>query len=97
VCWALSGRVSAFVIELFVFEDLHGQEIPHLSGQPVPLPHHPDCKNLFAYIQSKSPLSYFETIPPRPIKYPEGFKTEPTQYALGILVQTRRRSGTEEQ
>ena len=36
----------------------------HLSGQPVPVPHHPYCKTLLPYIQSKSPLFLFETISP---------------------------------
>ena len=28
----------------------------HLSVQPVPVPHHPDCKKPLPYIQPKSPL-----------------------------------------
>ena len=30
--------------------------IHHLSGQPVPVPHHYYCKKLLPYIQSKSPI-----------------------------------------
>lgn len=41
---------------------LQGQGFYHISGQPVPLPHHPHCKRLFPYIQLKSPLFYFETV-----------------------------------
>jgi len=34
----------------------------HLSGQCVPVPHHPYCKNLIPDFQSKSPLFSFEII-----------------------------------
>jgi len=30
----------------------------HLSGQPVPVPHHPYLKRLFSYIHPKSPLFF---------------------------------------
>ena len=29
-------------------ESLQGQDI-HISGQPIPVPHHPHCKTLFPY------------------------------------------------
>lgn len=45
-------------------ECLQGQSIYHLSGEPVLLPHCPECKKHFPYIHSKSPLFYFETISP---------------------------------
>ena len=35
---------------------LQGWGFHHLSGQPVPLPHHPYYEKLLPYIQSKSPL-----------------------------------------
>ena len=35
---------------------LQGWGIHHLSGQPPPVPHHPDCKILLPHIQFKSPL-----------------------------------------
>jgi len=47
-------------------ERLQGWGIHHLSGQPVPVLHHPYCKLLLPYIQSKS-LLYTETISPYPI------------------------------
>ena len=31
-------------------EFLQGGAIHHLSGQPVPVPHHPHCKKLLRYI-----------------------------------------------
>jgi len=31
-------------------ESLQGQGINHVSGQPVPVPHHPHCKKLFPYM-----------------------------------------------
>ena len=34
----------------------------HNMRQPVPTPHHPHCKTLFPFIQSKSPLFELETI-----------------------------------
>ena len=37
-------------------ECLQGQGIRHISGQPVPVPHHPYSKILLLYIQSKAPL-----------------------------------------
>ena len=36
----------------------------HISGQPVPVPHHPHCERLFPYIQPKSTLFKSETISP---------------------------------
>jgi len=35
-------------------ESLQGRGFYHISGQPVPVPHHPHCKRLFPYIQLKS-------------------------------------------
>ena len=37
---------------------------PTALWDPVPLPHCPHCRNLFLYIQSKSPLLQLETISP---------------------------------
>ena len=51
-------------------ECLQGHGFHHTSGQPVPVPHHPYCKQLFPYIQYKSPLFQFETISPCPITDP---------------------------
>lgn len=42
---------------------LQGQCINHIPVQPVPVPQHPHCKNL-PYIQSKSHLSWLETVSP---------------------------------
>ena len=36
----------------------------HLSGQPVPVPHHPQSERLLPYIQPKSTFFKFETIFP---------------------------------
>ena len=41
--------------------------IPHLSGQPVPVPHSLYCRKLLPYGWSKSPLFWVETISPCPI------------------------------
>ena len=38
------------------------------SGQPVPVPHHPYHKEPFPYVQFKSPLFYFKTIFPHPVR-----------------------------
>ena len=46
---------------------LQGWGIRHQSGQPVPVSHHPQCKNLLPYTQPKPPLFPFETISPCPI------------------------------
>ena len=61
---APSGTQSLIQPDL---ESLTGQSIHHHSGQPVPVAHHPYCKKLLPYIQSKSPLFQFETISPCPI------------------------------
>jgi len=39
----------------------------HLSGQPVPVPHHPYGKIFLPYILCKSPLFRFEIISPCPV------------------------------
>jgi len=41
--------------------------IDHLSGQPLPVFHHPHCKDFLPYIQSKSTLPQFKTISPCPV------------------------------
>jgi len=50
---------------------MSGWVIHHLSEQPVPVPHSPPIllkkKKSLPYIQSKSPLFYFETISPFPV------------------------------
>ena len=51
---ARSGPQSSVQSDL---ECLQGWGIHHLSGQPVPAPHHPYNKKLFPYIQSKYPLN----------------------------------------
>jgi len=48
-------------------ECLQGQGIHHISGQPVPVPHHSHCKRVFPDIKPKSPLFKLETISPCPI------------------------------
>ena len=45
-------------------ESLQGHGIYHISGQSLPVPHHPHCKRLFPYIQSKSTLFKLEAISP---------------------------------
>ena len=49
------------------FECLQGWGIDHLSGQPVPVLHHPHCKKFLPYVQSKSTLFEFKTATPCPI------------------------------
>ena len=52
-------------------EDLQGQGIHNLSGQPVPAPHHSHSKEHPPVIQPKSSLLQLETISPCPdIIYP---------------------------
>jgi len=41
---------------------LQGWGIHHLAGQPVPGPHHPQCKTLLPSIQSESSLFQFKAI-----------------------------------
>jgi len=48
-------------------ECFQGLGIYSLSGQPVPVFHHPHCKKFLPYIQSKSTLLWFKTITPCPI------------------------------
>ena len=43
---------------------LQGWGFHNLSGQPVPVPHHPYCKKHISPIQSKSPFFLFENISP---------------------------------
>jgi len=45
-------------------ENLQGRSINHISGQPVPVPHHPHCKRLFLDVQTKSTVFKLETIYP---------------------------------
>jgi len=45
-------------------ECLQGQVFHHISGQPIPVPHHPHCKRLFPYNQPTSTLFKFGTISP---------------------------------
>jgi len=44
-----------------------GRCIYHLSGQPIPVFHHPHCKKFLPYNQSKSIVFYFKAITPCPI------------------------------
>jgi len=44
-------------------ECVQGWGTHHLSGQPVPVHHHPYCKKLIPYIQSKSPLLVWSHFP----------------------------------
>ena len=48
-------------------EHFQGWGFHCLSGQPLPVFHHPHCEKLLAYIQSKSPLFQFKAITPCPI------------------------------
>ena len=43
-------------------EGFQGWGIYHLSGQHVPVFHHPHCKKFLPYIQSKPTLPWFKTI-----------------------------------
>ena len=43
-------------------ESLHRWGIHHQSGQPVPVPHHSNCKIILPYIRPKSPLFKLEAI-----------------------------------
>ena len=45
-------------------ECFRGWGIYHLSGQPVPVFHHPHCKKCLPSVQSKSTLFEFKTITP---------------------------------
>jgi len=47
-------------------ECFQGWGIDHLSGQPMPGPHHPHHNKFLPFTQSKCPLFQFETIPPCP-------------------------------
>jgi len=49
-------------------ECFQAQGIDHLSGQPVPVFHHPHCKKFLPSIQSKSTLLYPCPITTGPIK-----------------------------
>ena len=55
---AASGAQSPVQPDL---DCLQRQGIHHLSGQPVPVPHHPYCKKLL-YVQSKSSLYVFTNV-----------------------------------
>jgi len=48
-------------------ECFQGWGLLYLSGQPVPVFHHPHGKKCLPYIQSKSTLSQFKAIAPCPI------------------------------
>ena len=60
-------------------ECLQRQGIHSLSGQLMPLPHHPYCKKIVPYIHSKSPLFQFEIISACPIP------VDPANIPLQIL------------
>ena len=45
-------------------ESPQGRSMHHVSGQPVPVPHHPHCKILFSHIQPKSTFFELEAICP---------------------------------
>ena len=47
---------------------LQGQGIQHISGQPMPVPHLPYCKEPLPCIQPKSPLVYFKIFSPFPTR-----------------------------
>ena len=48
-------------------EQFNGWGIHSLSGQPVPVPHHPQSEEFLPYISSKSTLFRFKAITPCPI------------------------------
>ena len=48
-------------------EHFQGWGIYHLSGQPVPVPHHPHRKEFLTYVQPKSTLFQFKTVVLSPV------------------------------
>jgi len=50
-----------------VLEHPQGWWLHHLTGQPVPMPHHSFWEEMFPHIQPKPPLAQLEAIPSRPI------------------------------
>ena len=72
----------------------HSPGTHHISGQPVPVPHHPHCKRLFPYVQSKSTLFELEAISPCSITTNPAKESVPffpvevvyIVYALGCLM-----------
>ena len=59
-------QVAQGLVQLSL-ESLQGQGIHHISGQPVPVPHHPLCKRPFPYIQPTSTIFKLDTVSPCPV------------------------------
>jgi len=66
-------------------ESLQGQDIHHLSRQPVPMLHHPHCKRLFPYIQPKSPLFNLQWFQGETIS-PDAITTDPSKESVPFFL-----------